>query len=39
MVLEIIQVQGPSGFPFFDIFKFYQLQYLEIHECLSETLY
>ena len=39
MVLRIIQVQGRSGFPFFDIFLFYQLQYLEIHECLSETLY
>ena len=39
MVLRIIQVQCPSGFPFLDIFLFYQLQYLEIHECLSETLY
>ena len=38
MVLRIIQVQGRSGFQFFDIFLFYQLQYLEIHECLSETL-
>ena len=39
MVLRIIQVQGRSGFPFFDIFLIYQLQYLEIYECLSETLY
>ena len=26
MVLKIIQVQGRSGFPFFDIFLFYQQQ-------------
>ena len=39
MVLGIIQVQCRSGFPFLDIFLFYQLQYLEMHECLSETLY
>ena len=39
MVLRIIQVQCPSGYPFLDIFLFYQLQYLEMHECLSETLY
>ena len=26
MVLKIIQVQGPSGFPFLDIFLLYQQQ-------------
>ena len=33
MVLEIIQVQGPSGFPFLDIFLLYQQQQLEIQAC------
>ena len=29
MVLEIIQAQGPCGFPFLDIFLLHQQQYLE----------